>query len=149
MCLFSLKTIILGLFLLGSSFSIRLLISLHSRSWYGLIFFIVYIGGLLVLFIYISSLNFNPAFYLSTKKRLINILLKTKIVIILAFCLSQVIWKYSTKRWKKIDKAKYRLNLFKEKEIVFLISIGILLLLVLWVITKLSFRRRGALRPLY
>ena len=148
-CLFSLKSVILGLCLLSCSFSVRLLISTHCLRWYGLIFFLVYVGGLLVLFIYVSSLNFNPAFIYSERRYLKNIFVKGKLFFLILFGILNVNWGFCTTSWGGLDQKKYRLNLFKESELFFLVNIGVLLLIVLWIITKLTFRRRGALRPYY
>ena len=147
--LFSLKSIVLGLFLLINSFFIRLLITTYSIRWYSLIFFLVYIGGLLVLFIYISSLKFNPTFYFSKVSITAQILLKSKLLLLMVFSLTQITWNFKGVKWSKSEFNNFSLKLFKEKEILFLINIGILLLIVLWVITKLSFRNRGALRPVF
>lgn len=149
LCLFSLKSIVLGIFLLTCRFSISILIRIHLLSWYSLIFFLVYIGGLLVLFIYISSLKFNPAFYFTNTRVLSNSLMKIKVVLCIIIILSQVTWKFRRYGWGKFEKNNYRLNLFNERERIFLINVGVLLLLVLWIITKLSFRKRGALRPYF
>lgn len=148
-CLFSLKSIILGLCLLRCSFSVRLLISSHCLRWYGLIFFLVYVGGLLVLFIYVSSLNFNPAFIYSENSYLKSLFIKGNLLFLMVFGLMNVKWRFFTISWRGLDKNKFSLNLFKESELFFLVNIGVLLLVVLWIITKLTFRRRGALRPYY
>ena len=149
LCLFSLKSIILGLCLLGCSFSVSLLVRFHSLSWYGLIFFIVYVGGLLVLFIYISSLKFNPVFHFSKKNPVFKVVAKLKMMALFYLTASKVIWNHSSLTWGRFDENKFRLNLFNENEVIFLINVGVLLLFVLWIITKLTFRRRGALRPVF
>lgn len=149
LCLFSLKSIVLGIFLLTCRFSVSVLIRVYSISWYSLIFFLVYIGGLLVLFIYISSLKFKPVFYFSDINFISKSFLKANIIIMLLLALTQVTWKLHRFSWERLDENNFRLKLFKESEIIFLINIGLLLLAVLWVIAKLSFRSRGALRPLY
>lgn len=149
LALFSLKSIVLGLFLLVNRFVISLLIAVYSIRWYSLLFFLIYIGGLLVLFIYISSLKFNPTFYFNKMNRFRQILLKTNIILLWVFSLTQITWNFKRIQWDSKDFNKYRLNLFKDKEVFFLIKVGALLLIVLWVVTKLSFRNRGALRPLF
>ena len=149
-CLFSLNSLILGVSLLIGSLSISLLIRRHMMSWYSLIFFLVYVGGLLVLFIYVSSLNFNPVFYLPEKKSLSGWFSKLKIGFILFLTLTQITWNFKGYFWNpSLDTKNFSLNLFKEFEILFLIKVGLLLLLVLWVITKLSFEKKGALRPFF
>nr|BBO00508.1 NADH dehydrogenase subunit 6 [Planocera multitentaculata] len=149
MCLFSLNSLILGLFILLCSFSISLLISIYSLSWYSLIFFIVYIGGLLVLFLYISSLNFNPIFYVSKISQINNILLKLNLLFFFLLVLTQITWNFNGFFFNNTEINNFSFNLFNDVEILFLINVGLLLLIVLWVITKLSFRNRSALRPFF
>lgn len=147
--LFSLKSIVLGLFLLINRFLIRVLIGVYSITWFSLLFFLIYIGGLLVLFIYISSLKFNPTFYFNKVRRFRQVLLKSNIILLWVFSLTQITWNFKGLGWDEGEFNKFRLNLFNEKEVFFLIKVGVLLLIVLWVITKLSFRNRRALRPLF
>lgn len=149
LCLLSLKSLVLGLFIFVCRLCIRLLIRIYSLSWYSLIFFLVYIGGLLVLFIYISSLNFNPVFYLSKMRPFLKLLLKVNLFLLFFFVITEVHWKFKRAEWERSDINNFRLNLFRETEFLFLIKVGALLLVVLWVITKLSFRNRGALRPFF
>nr|BEU28586.1 NADH dehydrogenase subunit 6 [Planocera cf. heda SI-2017]BEU28598.1 NADH dehydrogenase subunit 6 [Planocera cf. heda SI-2017] len=149
MCLFSLNSLILGLCILVCSFSISLLISIYSLSWYSLIFFIVYIGGLLVLFLYISSLNFNPIFYVSKISAINNILLKLNMLFFFLLVLTQITWNFNGFFFQNTEINNFSFNLFNDVEILFLINVGLLLLIVLWVITKLSFRNRSALRPFF
>jgi NADH-ubiquinone oxidoreductase chain 6 len=149
LCLFSLKSIILGIFLFFCRFSIRILLSIYLSSWYSLIFFLIYIGGLLVLFIYISSLKFNPIFKAPSINLGIKILAKLNILFLLYIALREITWNFKGFYWKKVDNNIYSHKLFRDREMLFLINIGFLLLIVLWVITKLSFRNRGALRPFF
>lgn len=148
-CIFSLKSLFLGVLILVCRFCIRMLIRIYCLAWYSLIFFIVYIGGLLVLFIYISSLKFKPVFYLSFNSPLLKLLSKLKILFLCVVRLTQITWNLKSFYWGGLDINKFRFGLFNNVEIIFLIKVGIILLVVLWVITKLSFRKRRALRPFY
>ena len=148
-CLFSVKSISLGIFLLLKRFRVRLLISIHSIRWYGLLFFLIYVGGLLVLFVYISSLKFNPTFHLKNIKNRSQRLLKVKALVLVGVSLTQITWNFKGPGWAGLEYSKFSLKLFKECEILFLVNVGLLLLIVLWIITKLSFQSRGALRPFF
>ena len=148
-CLFSLNSLILGIFILGCRFFVRILVRFYSLSWYSLIFFIVYIGGLLVLFIYISSLKFKPVFKIPKVNSTTNLMLKGNVLFLFLLCITQITWNFKAFRWNEKEIKNFRFNLFKEVEVLFLIKVGFLLLVVLWVITKLSFRNRRALRPFF
>lgn len=143
MAIFRLNTLSLGLLMMALSFRISLIIGIECISWFGLIFFIVYIGGLLVLFIYVSSLNYNPVSFVRIKRKKFNFSLLF-LVVVLRFFREKSNYHYFSEK----DYKNFRFNLFKGREVLILISIGIVLLLVLWVIGKITFQTRGALRPL-
>ena len=143
--LFSLNTLRVGIFILILRFRIRVFVGLYSISWFSLIFFIIYIGGLLVLFIYVSSLNNKPIFR-GKKVDSIKVKLFAVPFLLLVRCLN--IRKVNNSHRFFEGKFKdFRLNLFKKKEILLLFSVGLVLLLVLWVIRKVTFSSRGAFRP--
>lgn len=56
---------------------------MHRRFWFSYILFLVFLGGILVLFIYVTSLASNEIFRFSTKLFLINILLLSLSLIII------------------------------------------------------------------
>lgn len=140
--LFSSKRIGLGLVLILLSFLRGALIITRFSSWYAILFFLVYVGGVLVLFIYISSIKRNPSFKLFTKNKLLLVSSLT------FFFISFPVVKDKVNGWETFKKSKYfKLTLFSSREKVLIIKIGLLLLFVLWIISKLSFRKSGALRP--
>lgn len=61
-CLIVIQPLRLGFILITLTFCVRGLISLITFSWYGYLLFLVYIGGLLVMFIYVISLIPNLIF---------------------------------------------------------------------------------------
>merc|ERR1712002_554994 len=61
-CLIVIQPLSLGFMLMLLTFCVRSLISLLTFSWYGYLLFLVYIGGLLVIFIYVISLIPNLIF---------------------------------------------------------------------------------------
>nr|AVN67253.1 NADH dehydrogenase subunit 6 [Laxta sp. AUS2] len=58
----------MGLVLLLQTLFISLLTGMMTQSfWFSYILFLIFLGGMLVLFIYVTSLASNEMFYLSTK----------------------------------------------------------------------------------
>nr|YP_010574486.1 NADH dehydrogenase subunit 6 [Onchidium reevesii]ADZ61657.1 NADH dehydrogenase subunit 6 [Onchidium reevesii]UZH97727.1 NADH dehydrogenase subunit 6 [Onchidium reevesii] len=51
--------------LIATSFGVVSLMSIFSSSWYGYVLFLVYIGGLLVLFIYVCMVSSNFPFMIN------------------------------------------------------------------------------------
>ena len=56
---FSARAMRMGVFLLVFCFFVLFALCVFNRLWYGFLFFIMYVGGLLVLFFYVISLNSN------------------------------------------------------------------------------------------
>jgi hypothetical protein len=56
---FSARAMRMGVFLLVYCFFVLFILCLLNRLWYGFLFFIMYVGGLLVLFFYVIALNSN------------------------------------------------------------------------------------------
>ena len=120
--IFTLNSTYLGVLLLSCRAVICFLIIFSKARWFGAIFFLVYVGGVLVLLLYITSLNFNPLFF--AKKISLWFFLRLLFV-------SLNIINVSRYSWGSAEKEKFRFDLVKEREIVFLVNIGILLLVVL------------------
>nr|YP_009176361.1 NADH dehydrogenase subunit 6 [Enchiridium sp. MTA_2015]ALI86926.1 NADH dehydrogenase subunit 6 [Enchiridium sp. MTA_2015] len=147
--IYSSNSLKLGGLILGLSFSISIMISLSFLSWLSLIFFIIYIGGLLVLFFYLSSLNYNPLFFLVAKSNLNAFLVKVNFLILLMFSFIYYSFSHNIRLFCDNNFNNYSYNLFNEEEFIMLIVVGVMLLLVLWLVTKLTFNTRGALRPTF
>ena len=130
----------LGVSLLICRGVICFLIIFYKAGWFGAIFFLIYVGGVLVLLLYITSLNFNPLFFMK----------KLSLVGCLSLLVSTTyIGDISGYLWTIVEKDIFRFDLVKEEEVIFLLNIGLLLLLVLWVISKLIYSRKGPLRAIF
>lgn len=161
--LLAVKPLILGFCILGSALTISLLIRYFCFSWYAFIFFLIYIGGLLVLFFYIASLNSKPVFkIINVFSGVLNVKSLYEFFSVLFLKLGRklmfffIFFSFFCYSWKKIKmrffkkyKLDFRKKLFNISEVWFLFLVIFVLLLVLWIITKLTFRSRGALRPFY
>nr|YP_010894947.1 NADH dehydrogenase subunit 6 [Phortica variegata]QXG19612.1 NADH dehydrogenase subunit 6 [Phortica variegata]QXG19625.1 NADH dehydrogenase subunit 6 [Phortica variegata]WJW73460.1 NADH dehydrogenase subunit 6 [Phortica variegata] len=76
----------MGLTLLIQTLLISLLTGLMTKTfWYSYILFLVFLGGMLVLFIYVTSLASNEMFNLSTKLTLFSVIFLTLSMIVCFF----------------------------------------------------------------
>nr|YP_009176384.1 NADH dehydrogenase subunit 6 [Prosthiostomum siphunculus]ALI86949.1 NADH dehydrogenase subunit 6 [Prosthiostomum siphunculus] len=148
LAIYAINTLNLGFLILGLSFSISVIISFCFLSWLSLIFFIIYIGGLLVLFFYLSSLNYNPLLAVS---RTSNNAFLIKLNILFILISSLLYYNFHDNSWSfnNNNANNYSYSLFNEEEVIILILVGIMLLIVLWLVTKLTYTSRGALRPTF
>jgi len=108
-------------------------------SWFSLVFFLVYIGGILVLIFYTLILKRKP------KIKNLSFLFFSFLSLIFSFLYFWFLPKnFFIKNWEIIG-----LDLWYFKEINFILGILSLLLIVLWIISKLKFKSKRAFRPLY
>nr|UOU85315.1 NADH dehydrogenase subunit 6 [Mycomya fimbriata] len=74
----------MGMLLLIQTFLISLLVGLmHKTFWFSYILFLIFLGGMLVMFIYVTSLSSNEMFSISNK--LISIFIILTITILLSY----------------------------------------------------------------
>jgi hypothetical protein len=132
-------SLILGFIIFIKRFCLSILISFFASSWFSLIFFLVYIGGILVLIFYTLIWRRNPR--KKKNKKLFGFFC------VFFFCIV-FFWYFSLeiklKIWEKIF-----LDLWTYEEINFIIGVLILLLIVLWLISKLKFNLKRAFRPFF
>lgn len=123
--------------LLFKCFFGSLFLYIVRNSWFRLVFFLVYVGAILILFFYLFSLNPKP------------IILGVKFKGIIFFLMA--LFLFSLKIYFFLKKSYFFKNDFREKvyrifdkgSFIFILQ-G--LLIGLWVITKLNFYNLGSLR---
>nr|UGN61625.1 NADH dehydrogenase subunit 6 [Cryptocercus matilei] len=88
----------MGLMLLTQTILMCLMSGLMSQSfWFAYIMFLIFIGGMLVLFIYVTSLASNEMLTLSTKMMIMSMMSMTLILLM-------------TKNWMKINNSETMTN---------------------------------------
>nr|YP_007026352.1 NADH dehydrogenase subunit 6 [Rutilia goerlingiana]AFV08633.1 NADH dehydrogenase subunit 6 [Rutilia goerlingiana] len=94
----------MGLTLLIQTLLISLISGLISKSfWFSYILFLIFIGGMLVLFIYMTSLASNEMFSFSMKLTIISFTLLTIMAIILFMLDKNILLQYKNFEMKPID----------------------------------------------
>ena len=117
---------------------------MFSRVWFSILFFLIYVGGLLVLFFYTLSLNSNP-FVLSPPLSSSSFL-----ILILSFFFSILILSY----YGFIDFFLFSyvfdnsFILFSASNFSFMVFIGCFLIFVLLMVRVFSCILKGAFRPI-
>nr|ANZ03397.1 NADH dehydrogenase subunit 6 [Georissa bangueyensis] len=137
----------LGLTIMMITFFISILLAFIFSSWYGYLLFLIYIGGLLVMFIYVSALIPNILFYYSPY---FFSLIPINIFMVILF-----IYKKSlpfsemtlTQNSNLISISKTGISLTHLSSINLFIILSLILFLVLLAVVKICRSSQGPLRP--
>lgn len=135
------KILIFSLSLLIGAFILSIITSLFFFSWYSIIFFLVFIRGLLVLLFYVISLSFKPIpsrfkkFFFGFP--LVSLIFLSKIFFSFKFI------------YRKKKVSYINLNLFKNYEAWFNCFQFCFLLYILWLIIKILFKSCIIFRPIF
>ncbi len=134
------RPITLGIWVFIASFILSCLLTTLSINWFGMILFLIYIGGILVIFSYFVAIEPNQ--HLEVIKIFTILILTTTIIIIL------LPHPTSNNGFIKFIEQEAPLRIILSHNNTFiLLFLVILLFLTLIVIVKISFRNKSPLRP--
>nr|QVX31175.1 NADH dehydrogenase subunit 6 [Gesiella jameensis] len=138
--------IFMGIWMLLTALMSTILISNFLKSWFALLIFLIYIGGMLVMFAYFSSLTPNQ--FLNTKFTFITFLM-----LMIMFSSTKIInHKYininNTIQMQEIytNFLSY-INLFSYNNLFLLLFLVMTLFFVLIAVVKITIMNMGPLRP--
>nr|AVN68073.1 NADH dehydrogenase subunit 6 [Laxta sp. BLA048] len=141
----------MGLVLLLQTLLISMLTGMMTQSfWFSYILFLIFLGGMLVLFIYVTSLASNEMFYLSTK---LIMLAMTTIMVFLSlkiFLMSSMIKNQETLSYMTTyDQVSTPLiKLYNQPTSIMTIIIASYLFLTLIAVVKITNIFKGPLRQM-
>jgi len=138
MCGLRKSPILVGFSLLSLSFFVFLLVVTKYKLWYGLIFFLVYVGAVLVLVFYVVCLRSNP----------ITNTLKASFIIV-RFFLIFIVWlfmDYVGTIKLNFLKGKCSFSLVIVKEKLTQVILFYVLFFLLWFIRKFTYLSVGSVR---
>nr|YP_009503296.1 NADH dehydrogenase subunit 6 [Gemmuloborsonia moosai]AXA45242.1 NADH dehydrogenase subunit 6 [Gemmuloborsonia moosai] len=138
----------LGLMVMLSTLMMCIISAMTLSSWYGYILFLIYVGGLLVMFAYVAALSPNVLFGSASPMLL---------CLAGAFCLTLIMYFYplidlsSITHLNMYTKFKflkmYGVELVSPQMISVLVGLAIILLINLIVVVKICYYQRASLRP--
>nr|BBB55852.1 NADH dehydrogenase subunit 6 [Oncomelania hupensis hupensis] len=138
----------LGLSIMLSTLFLCMSSAMLISSWYAYILFLIYVGGLLVMFAYVAALSPNTLF--SGMNAII-------FFIVLSTIISAILYSHYfidpmkteiLNTWAETKKLKtYGIELVSPHYISILIAMGTILLLNLIVVVKICFYQHTPLRP--
>nr|AWH98421.1 NADH dehydrogenase subunit 6 [Conus goudeyi] len=138
----------LGLVVMISTLFMCLISGMTTSAWYGYILFLIYVGGLLVMFAYVAALSPNVLFGGLTPIFSL-ILFFPLFFVFFYFCLlkdsSYLSFQSS---FSKLSYLKmYGIELISPYMISILIGLGMILLINLIVVAKICYYQQASLRP--
>nr|AXA45255.1 NADH dehydrogenase subunit 6 [Lucerapex sp. MNHN IM 2013-19988] len=138
----------LGFMLMLSTLWMCMISAMTLSSWYGYILFLIYVGGLLVMFAYVAALSPNVLFGKGTP--LLFFLTSTIFLILIMYFLPLVdlssisyLNMYNSFKFLKM----YGVEMVSPQMISILIGLAIILLVNLIVVVKICYYQRASLRP--
>nr|YP_010565468.1 NADH dehydrogenase subunit 6 [Parakontikia atrata]UZA66410.1 NADH dehydrogenase subunit 6 [Parakontikia atrata] len=139
------STFFFGVFILLFCFLVALFLSIFNLLWYSFLFFLIYVGGVLVLFFYILSLNSNPNMGLNLSFFNPYILFFLFFFFIL-MCFQLNIFSFFGYIVSSLEENSYLL--FQSSNVYFIILLGFYLIFILFLVSIISSSVKGALRPI-
>ena len=132
----------LGIWVLLIAILITIFLAIPLTSWFSIIIFLIYIGGLLVIFAYFSAIDPN-------KK--LGLTIPLLVAIILALVVLTILRNYTVTQLIHLINPKFKLMLalFSKTNAPILVFLAIVLLLALLVVVKVIKRNEGPIRPFY
>lgn len=133
----------LGAWILILAILFSIITAITTSSWFGLILFIIYVRGILVIFSYFTAISPNQQLHIS------NILYSLLITLILTFIFffSKSVLAPSLSFSKNTYNRPNLTYFYTSHLIPTLILLGILLLLALILVVKIVEHKKGPLRP--
>ena len=138
----------LGLCIIGISLFWCVLLGLIYSSWFSYVLFLIYVGGLLVIFVYVAALAPNTLF--SSLKSLVGITATSTVLLTLVLLLTpkDLSFLYDSISLDYYSESiKTGIIIVSSCNIGILIGLGLILLINLLAVVKVCYYQQGPLRP--
>nr|ARK18732.1 NADH dehydrogenase subunit 6 [Varioconus mercator]ARK18750.1 NADH dehydrogenase subunit 6 [Varioconus mercator]ARK18763.1 NADH dehydrogenase subunit 6 [Varioconus mercator]QLH57070.1 NADH dehydrogenase subunit 6 [Varioconus mercator]QLH57083.1 NADH dehydrogenase subunit 6 [Varioconus mercator] len=138
----------LGLVIMISTLFMCLVSGMTTSAWYGYILFLIYVGGLLVMFAYVAALSPNVLFGGLTP--LFSLIMFFPILFVLFyfyFFKDSSYLSFEPSFSKFVYLKMYGVELISPYMISILIGLGTVLLINLIVVAKICYYQQASLRP--
>lgn len=138
----------LGLSIILATLFLCILRRILISRWYAYILFLIYVGGLLVIFAYVASLAPNILFRNLNSIIILLLLLIPRFYVFYSRNSLDIPTLRSLNQWINLNKLKSQgIELTSSFQISILIALGIILLLNLIVVVKICWHRHASFRP--
>nr|QFG38782.1 NADH dehydrogenase subunit 6 [Glaphyrina caudata] len=143
-----LQPLSLGLTIMICTLLMCFISAITLSSWYGYILFLIYVGGLLVMFAYVAALSPNVLFGKGTPLLFFFMFIMPLMLILYYYPLidlSSISYIYVYSELKPLKM--YGIEMVSPKMISILIGLGTILLINLIVVVKICYYQHASLRP--
>nr|ATZ69777.1 NADH dehydrogenase subunit 6 [Conus miruchae] len=138
----------LGLVIMISTLFMCLVSSMITSAWYGYILFLIYVGGLLVMFAYVAALSPNILFGGLTPFFSLMLLFPILFMFFYFYLFKDPLYLSFEPSFSKFMYLKmYGIELISPYMISVLIGLGTILLINLIVVAKICYYQQASLRP--
>nr|QFG38909.1 NADH dehydrogenase subunit 6 [Buccinum undatum] len=138
----------LGLMVMISTLLMCFISAITLSSWYGYILFLIYVGGLLVMFAYVAALSPNVLFGKGTPVLFFSFMIFPTAILFYFYPLidlSSISYLHVFSKLKFLKM--YGIEMVSPQMISILIGLGIILLINLVVVVKICYYQHASLRP--
>nr|YP_009002203.1 NADH dehydrogenase subunit 6 [Conus consors]AHG98738.1 NADH dehydrogenase subunit 6 [Conus consors] len=138
----------LGLVIMVSTLLMCLVSGMTTSAWYGYILFLIYVGGLLVMFAYVAALSPNVLF--GGLSPLFSLMMFFPVLCVLFyfyFLKDSSYLSFQSSFSKFMYLKMYGVELISPYMISILIGLGTVLLINLIVVAKICYYQQASLRP--
>nr|YP_001994396.1 NADH dehydrogenase subunit 6 [Terebellides stroemii]ABW76476.1 NADH dehydrogenase subunit 6 [Terebellides stroemii] len=133
----------LGAWVLMLAILLSMTTAMTTSTWFGLILFIIYISGMLVMFSYFAAISPNQ--HLPISNLLYSLL--TILILSITYLSSKSILPSSTSFSKITYSNPNLMSMYSNYQVPILMLLAILLLLILILVVKIVEHKKGPLRP--
>ncbi|YP_008963248.1 NADH dehydrogenase subunit 6 (mitochondrion) [Babylonia areolata] len=138
----------LGLVIILSTLLMCLISAITLSSWYGYILFLIYVGGLLVMFAYVAALSPNVLFGSSSPLIFFSVLLLPLTVFFYVYPLVDLSSITYLNFFNELKFLKmHGIEMVSPHMISILIGLAVILLINLIVVVKICYYQHASLRP--
>nr|AWH98434.1 NADH dehydrogenase subunit 6 [Conus spurius] len=138
----------LGLVVMISTLFMCLVSGMTTSAWYGYILFLIYVGGLLVMFAYVAALSPNVLFGGLTPLFSLFVFSPVLFVFLYFYFFKDSSYLSFELSFSKLMYLKmYGVELVSPHMISVLIGLGVILLINLVVVAKICYYQQASLRP--
>lgn len=139
--------LVLGFLILRTSSVLRVILCKFLVSWFGYRIFLVYVGGILVIFSYVVALTPNITGFNTLFFRVFRGILVCLRIVIIRISRFDGILEFNRMSYLTVRNGRSIFGLFNSKNVLIMLFLLLMLLVTIVIVVKICYYRSGPLRP--